>query len=385
MKIVFNTDSLIMGGAEKLAIQYVEFLSKKFEVILLINEDNGLEKNILLDKIPNNVKYMYVTDKKIIYKINKYRELKNKNFVYKLFYSYYLKKRRKSYQKNIVKIIKGMDYDILIDFYCKIPLSIADKRTISWLHSSLEHVKNKNDLEKKFNKIRKVIVITESMKKQFMDLFPLVKNVKKLYNPFNITKIKTLAKLEDNLNVEEKKLLKKNYILSCSRLDKNKDVKTSLYAFEKIKNKYSGNFLILGEGPSKRELEELVIKLKLTNRVFFLGTQLNPYVWMKNCDIFVHSSKKEGFGMVLVEALINNCVVLATDCPVGPREILDNENYGLLTPVGDVDKMAIKMLDALNNNELRSRYKKKSQERIKIFSEEEIYNQLLDIITNYRE
>ena len=381
MKIVFNTDSLIMGGAEKLALQYVKFLAEHFEVLLLINEDNGLEGNALLGRIPCNVKYQYVVNKKIIEKINKYRKLKEKNIIYKLFYSYFLKKRRKSYKQNIRKILNKLDYDILIDFYCKVPADVVDKRTVSWLHSTLDNIKNKKELENKFKKIKKVIVITENMKSQFQSIFPEIRNIEMLYNPFNIREIQNLSYINDGITPTEIKIIKEGYILACSRLDKNKDLKTAIYAFNSLKNQIKEKFLIIGDGPEKANLIELVKELKLQDRILFLGTRQNPYLWMRNCKVFIHSSKQEGFGMVLVEALINECVILATDCPVGPREILDNGKYGILTPVGDVKKMEKNLLNCLNNTALRTELKNKAEERIKIFSEEEIYKQLMKIIS----
>ncbi|MGL5190343.1 MAG: glycosyltransferase, partial [Cetobacterium sp.] len=95
-KIVFNTDSLILGGAEKIALDYVEILSKRSKVILLINEDNGIG-NKLINSIPKNVEYKYVVSKETIEKINRYRD-KKKNILYKILYSYFLKKRRSEYK-----------------------------------------------------------------------------------------------------------------------------------------------------------------------------------------------------------------------------------------------------------------------------------------------
>lgn len=380
MRIVFNTDSLIMGGAEKLALQYINYLSKYFEVELLINEDNGEEGNVLLKKIPENVKFCYVVDSEIIKKLNRCRELKKKNFLYKIPYSYYLKKRRKSYQENIGKILKKIDYDVLIDFYCKIPKEFVDKRTISWLHASLSRIKNKKELMEKFEKVKKVVVITENMKKQFQDHFPDIKNIEVVHNPFNIKRIKELAEDYERITSEDKKLLEDNYIVSCSRLDKNKDIETLILAYENLKDKIKEKLYIIGDGPEREKLEKLVRDKSLEKKVIFLGTKLNPYIWMKNAHLFVHSSKKEGFGMVIVEALINECVVVATDCPVGPSEILENGKYGILTPVGDVQKMEENIFKGLINTSLRDKYKKSAQKRAEKFSNEEIYKKVKEII-----
>lgn len=379
MRIVFNTDSLIMGGAEKLALQYVTYLSKNFEVILLINEDNGDDGNALIDKIPQGVKFYYVVDKKIIEKINKYRELKGRNFLYKLPYSYYLKQKRKNYRKNIRKILNNMEYDILIDFSCKIPEDIVDRRTLSWLHTSISKLKKKKEMTKKFKKNKKTIVITKNMRKQFREQFPGIFNVELLYNPFNIEHIKKMS-LDKTISVQDNKLLKCDYILSCSRLDKNKDLETLILAYNNIKEKIKEKLYLIGDGPERENLEKMVRELKLGDRVIFLGTRFNPYIWMRRARLFVHSSKEEGFGMVIVEALINSCVVVATDCPVGPSEILENGKYGILTPVGEVKKMEENILLGLTNQRLRKKLILGSQERIKKFSDEEIFRQFKNII-----
>lgn len=384
-KIIFNTDSLIMGGAEKLAIQYVKKLSKDFEVLLLINEDNGKNGNILEKEIPIGISYRYVIEKVIIDKVNKYRELKRKNIIYKILYSYYLKKRRKAYRKNIVEILKNEEYDILIDFYCKVPEEIVDNRTICWLHSNMEKVKNKEKERKKFLKAKKIIVITDGMKQQFIHHFPeLEGKVERLYNPFNIEKIKEISLDSKILSEQEKELLKDQFILSCSRLDKNKDIQTLINAFNILKKEKNikEKLYIAGEGPARYELELLVKKLELEKEIIFLGNQLNPYIWMKNCKLFVHSSKKEGFGMVLVEALINEAVVVATDCPVSPKEILKNGENGFLIEVGNVSEMEKAIYKALTDFQIRNEMKLKGLERVKEFSEKGIYKQLENILNN---
>ena len=380
MKVVFNTDSLIMGGSEKLAMQYVKYLAKEFDVLLLINEDNGDEGNILLKEIPENVDYSFVVDKSIIAKINKYRKLKNKNFFYKIPYNYFMKQRRKSYRKNIKKILETLDYDVFIDFACKLPCDLANKKTITWLHTNMENMRKKHYYEKKFKKSQKVVVITENMKKQFKEAFPDIPNVEMLYNPFDIEKIRREAINSENMSSRDLEYIKDKYILSCSRLDKNKDIESLILAFKCIKNKIDEKLYIIGDGPERHNLENLVKELRLEDRIVFLGTKVNPYIWMKNSDLFVHSSKEEGFGMVLVEALINECVVVATDCPVGPREILDNGKYGILTPVGDVEKMSSSILRGLNDKELRKQLKELSHERITKFSDSEIFKQLRKLI-----
>ncbi|WP_294095009.1 glycosyltransferase [uncultured Cetobacterium sp.] len=367
-KIVFNTDSLILGGAEKIALDYVAILSKKYEVELLINEDNGAG-NKLIESIPKNVKYRYVVSKETIEKINRYRD-KKKNILYKILYSYFLKKRRAEYKKNIVQILKDMEYDYLFDFYCKIPIESLDQRAITFLHSSLGELKDKKrkELQKRFDAVGKIIVVSDSLKNEVQKNFKEYNSkLKRIYNFFDFKKLKELSK--------EKIEYEKKYILACSRLDKNKDLITLIKAFKSIESKVEESLYIVGDGPEYKNINNFIKENRCEDKVKMIGQQSNPYKWMKNCELFVHSSKREGFGMVLVEAMSFGKNVVATDCPIGPSEILGEGRYGELVSVGDWKKLGESLVISL---EKKSRFNEDNIDRALEFSkeniEEEIYN-----------
>lgn len=378
-KIIFTTDSLIMGGAEKIAIDYLKLLyeTKKYNILLLINEDNGESGNILKDFIPEDVEYRFVVDKKIIEQLNKYRESKKNSLISKIFYNFYLLQRRKNYKKNIIKILKEEQYDYLIDFYFKIPKEVIDSRTISWIHSSLKNISLKNikKYNEKLEKLGKVILITEDLKKQFIKIFPnYIDKLEVIYNFFNINSI--MERANEKLGIDEE------FILACSRLDKNKDIETLIKAYDLLikENKIKEKLFILGDGPTRTELEEMVKNYKLEKNIVFYGTEENPYKFMKKAKLFVHSSKKEGFGMVLVEAMINKTMVISTDCPVGPSGILENGKNGVLVEVGDYKDMAEKIYEYLNDEEKRKEKIKNANERINDFSKEKIKEKIFSIL-----
>ena len=106
--------------------------------------------------------------------------------------------------------------------------------------------------------------------------------------------------------------------------------------------------MILGEGEEKRTLEKLASELAITNRVAMPGFVANPYPWMKQARVFVLSSRWEGFGNVIAEALACGTPVVSTDCPSGPSDILSGGEYGRLVPVGDVEALAAAMDEALD-------------------------------------
>ena len=387
-KILFCTDSLIMGGQEKVSIDYLNMLveSKKYEIFLLINEDNGEEGNVFLNRIPKEVNYKFVIDKEIISKINSYRELKKKNPIYKFFYNYYLGQRKKSYEKNIKQIVRDIEYDYLIDFTCQLPIELCDERVYSWIHVSLDKWKEKRlkNLKLKIEKINKLILISEDMKKQAIKIFPgiLGDRYGVLYNFFNIEELKKMSSDETFLNKKEKELIKKKYFFACCRIDKQKDIDTLIESYKILKEKYKleEKLYIAGIGDQKERLEILIKNYRLENDIIFLGMQKNPYVWMKKAEFFVHSSHYEGLPTVVIEAMITNGLVISSDCPTGPREILEDGKSGILFPVGDKEKLSEEIYKILNDKNLADKYREEAKRRIEDFSKEKIKEEVFKIL-----
>ena len=125
-------------------------------------------------------------------------------------------------------------------------------------------------------------------------------------------------------------------ILAVGRLTKQKDFPTLMRAFARARRAWRARLLILGEGPDRPALEALVKQLGLEGDVAMPGFVENPYAYMSRASLYVLSSRWEGLPTVLIEALYCGPLVIATDCPSGPREILADGRHGLLVPVGDV-------------------------------------------------
>jgi glycosyltransferase involved in cell wall biosynthesis len=129
-------------------------------------------------------------------------------------------------------------------------------------------------------------------------------------------------------------------IASAGRLSFEKDYATLLHAFARVSLDRACRLVIYGEGSMRKELESLAANLGISHQVRFPGFISNLREALRQADVFVLSSRWEGFGNVLVEALACGCMVVSTDCPSGPREILAGDKYGLLTPVGDPNALA---------------------------------------------
>lgn len=136
-------------------------------------------------------------------------------------------------------------------------------------------------------------------------------------------------------------------ILGVGRLTPQKDFTTLIKAFALVRKQKVCRLVILGDGEQKPQLESLIEQLGLESDVNLPGLTENPYTYMAQSDVFVLSSAWEGLGNVLVEALAVGTPVVSTDCPSGPREILQNGRLGPLVPVGDALALADAILKVL--------------------------------------
>lgn len=136
--------------------------------------------------------------------------------------------------------------------------------------------------------------------------------------------------------------------LAVGRLSIQKDFVTLLKAFEFVRRQRLARLIILGEGESRRELEAMIAELGISENVSMPGFVENPYAYMSRASAFVLSSRWEGLPTVLIEAMACGCPVIATDCPSGPKEILESGVYGPLVPIGDAIALSHAMLQVLD-------------------------------------
>lgn len=138
-------------------------------------------------------------------------------------------------------------------------------------------------------------------------------------------------------------------LVACGRLEEQKDYPTLLRAFSLVRRSEDAILWILGRGRLESSLRALCSSLGISESVHFLGFQKNPYKFFKAADLFVLSSAWEGFGNVLIEAMVCGTPVVSTDCPFGPSEILESGGGGRLVPVGDHQLMANAIGELLSN------------------------------------
>lgn len=137
-------------------------------------------------------------------------------------------------------------------------------------------------------------------------------------------------------------------ILGVGRLSSQKDFPTLIGAFAKVVSERACRLIILGEGEDRTALHKLVVSLGLSEQVAMPGFVDNPFSYLKHSAVYVLSSPSEGLPNTLLEALAVGTPAVATDCPSGPREILEGGRWGRLVPVADVEAMAEAINAALN-------------------------------------
>lgn len=390
--IIIRSGSLRMGGLERVLIEVLQTIDKKkYNITLVIDDDCG-EGNIFEKDIPKEIPYYFLKSKELIEKTEYYKE-KRKNLFCKLMYNLYMNFETFIMCKNMKNLLNKLDKaDLLIDFDAGVSKYINKLRNINkkvvWIHNSIPKLKKKKSKIERFGKrlenYDKVVAICDEMKEELGNIYPKIKNkIVRIYNPFDFERVLKLSNDDSELNFIQKEELKKDYCLAISRLDTvQKDYLTLIRAFKILKSKKIYKKLyVIGDGPSKEEIQSMIEKYDLKEQIKLIGRFKNPYVWLKYCDFFVHSSKYEGFGLVLVEAAILNKLVISSNCPVGPTEILEQGKSGILFDVGNAEMLAEKLEKVLSNKEVRKKYIENMDKRKYDFSKEKVikeYEKLID-------
>ena len=141
-------------------------------------------------------------------------------------------------------------------------------------------------------------------------------------------------------------------ILGIGRLTHAKGFSALIRAFSKVRETLPCRLIILGEGADRPTLECIISELGVSSDAMLPGFVENPYAFLKGSALFVLSSLWEGLPTVLIEALACDTPVVSTDCPSGPREILEDGRWGKLVPVNDDDALASAISESLTSPRL---------------------------------
>lgn len=229
---------------------------------------------------------------------------------------------------------------------------------------------------KHYSRYSAIAVLTPAMLREAQELFSAGGlDIVELPNVIDVDALRRAARAEIERPAE-------TFIVSVARLDEGqKDHKTLLRAYAQMRERgrCKAALVLIGEGRDRHELERLADELGIGASVHFLGFCANPPPYIRQAELLVLSSRYEGFGMVLGEAMALGTPVLSADCPTGPRDLLEDGKAGLLVPVGDVDAMALAIERLLTDTELRRSLSQAALQKVETFTPASANQRMLEL------
>lgn len=333
--IIFN-DGLTKGGTEQLLIYLLtRLVEKKCDITLILLEES--EQNILLDKVPEEVKVKYLFSDK---DSNFTKKRGESNMIY----------RTKSFMD--ARQIFETDYDEAIcfkeGFYAKMFSQWQIPKTL-WVHNILYKREYKsNTIKEKFsawlNKknilktqesyaaYERVICVSDACKKAYINIvydgYLPIQDIRIVPNAIKQDEVIALSKV--NIDDQWKGKDDLNFIL-IARSSPEKRIDRVLSASKRLTDEgYQFNVHILGQGTDSDEFIHNIVDLALGSVVYAYGNIENPYPYIKKADWLICPSQRESFSLAILEAMTLGVPVITTDCG-GPTNIVENGRFGLLT------------------------------------------------------
>ncbi len=355
IKVLFLITNLGHGGAERVLTNLVNHMDQeKFDITVQTLFDVGIYQ----DKLREGIRY--IGGHKLYYRGN--------TVVMKLFSP-----------KRLFKHYVKEDYDVIVSYLEGPPARVASGCTnprtklISWIHieqNSLEYASKCFRSQKEaidcYNKFDKIVCVSETIKTDFNRIFNLNKPIEVVYNVVESEKIieNSKEKIED-VTFDKEKV----NIISVAKLMQTKGYDRLVNVTKRLIDEgYPIHVYIVGKGEERASLERQIYHLNLTNNWTFVGFTSNPYKYVKSADLYVCSSRREGFSTAVTESLIVGTPVVSTNCS-GAYELLGyNNEYGIVTENTE-EGIYLGIKKMLEGNNL-SFYKQQAIERGKEFNAE---------------
>ena len=368
-KILFLIHDLSVGGAEKVLVNLVNNMDlNKFDITVIALFGGGVNEKFL----KSNIHYKYVF-KKVFPANSKIMKLFSPQILHKLF-------------------IKDK-YDIEISYLegpsARIISGCPDKnvKLVSWIHSKQQTKKAASvafrgfeESTKCYSTFDRTICVSENVKEDMLNLYPGLKEVEVLYNTNNtqdILRLKDEEVTDIEFDKNEIKLCGVGRVIPVKAFDMLAEIHKELR-----ESGYPIHTYILGVGPDTDKIKKYCQDNGIQESFTFLGYQTNPYKYVSKCDLFVCSSKSEGFSTAATEALIVGTPVVTT-LVSGMKEMLgENNEYGVIAE-NNKEVLYSTIKELLDNPDLLDRYKMKAKERGEFFSTENtvkaVENMLMDL------
>ena len=232
-----------------------------------------------------------------------------------------------------------------------------------------------------YRKADMVVAVSKGVARDTMAYLGLPEDlVKTIYNPVAAREIKSLSEEPPEHAWFEQGDVP--VVLGIGRFVPQKDFPLLVRAFAELRKRRPARLVILGgdeasgdQAQHKNKLKELARELGVAEDIDMPGYKENPYPYFRRASVFALSSRFEGFGNVLVEALFCGCPVVSTDCPSGPAEILRDGEFGRLVPVGD-EKCMADALDTVLDEQIDGRALRARGEEFSVDRAVDNYNEL---------
>lgn len=386
-KLLFVVHTLQIGGAEKILVNILRYISKrKYDITVLALVDDG----VFVDEVKSieGITYKYVF--KSYFK--KARANKNSKFhkiasnIMSSIWKRYLKKIKFDSKKIYEKYVDEK-YDVEIAFLeGKVSKFVScsnnkESKKIAWIHTDINVGTNSifmddEDEKKCYNTFDKIVCVSGEVKNRFIQKTGRDKDVYVQINPVDCLDI--LEKSKEELKITKNEDVP--VVCTVGRLVQVKGYDRLLEVHKRlIEEGIKHELWIVGDGVERRRLEDYIKKNKLEKSAKLMGYSNNPYKFVKNSDIFVCASRVEGLSTVIVEATILEKVIVSTDCP-GAKDILGDDNECALVVENDAVSLYEGLKEVLTNDELREKYQKNIKMRSEHFNLRNTIGQIEKII-----
>lgn len=373
-RLLFLLSRFLDGGIDTVLVEYLRHLSQRgcYHLTLAIATDMG-ELEVFRSRVPHDVRVVHLVSSPALTRLPQRKIRQKLPLPLKLWNEIALQPVRRSIIGRELKRL-AREHDVVIDFDCchYSYLRNVGCRKVAWFHFSFDKLMEQNPrrmkrIGRRLWEYDRVVCISQAMLSEGERLFPLLKG--KLCLVYNAKDPASLMERASEEVADER--IRQPYIIAVERLEESqKDLSTLLRAYQLLRTRHghTERLYIMGKGRSEQQLRALAKELAVDETVDFLGFSSNPLPWIYRSRMVVHSAKFEGLPTVMIEALQLGKLIVASDCPTGPAEILAHGEAGVLTPVGDAEAMAAAMHRLLTDTELQERIKKGMRKQQYLFS-----------------
>ncbi len=219
---------------------------------------------------------------------------------------------------------------------------------------------------------KKIIVLTTNDKTNWIDTLRTNPNkIVVIPNPLPIQRVDRWTETQ-----------RKNIVLAVGRMTAQKGFDTLIKSWAQIDNQYKQNWILRIVGPTgsaKPDLEQLIKQHNLEQSVELIAESTQIESEYQQAAMYVLSSRYEGFGLTLIEAMGQGLPVIAFDCPMGPSEIIADK-YGKLLPPDDIEQMAVSIANFLADTKMRNEYGKLAHQRSEAYEPHNIIHHWTSMI-----